>query len=332
MLRNSIVVLFLLWVGVGFSQKQYDPALTNEENNASVDTVFIIETVHVRDTVYVIEEKKQDIPTPKKSFKKELETEKVSEEKSSKKKSKSKLYWLALRLKLKGKDILSTPTILNDSGIRDDVFAYEPMDKDWYYGVKTNAGIEENTFFREFAIQQRKTFGLGIWTRRKIFDSNFALGVGLDSYFYYSQNTSISLPNGSIYNNSFVTDDGVPLTFRSIKGNSYQIQAPILLSFSPGRFVIAAGGYVSYCEYSIGMFGISQATGLSELQDFVADVVQIGYSGEVQFKLLTHFSIGVAATYGGFENLLFINKQEQFFKSIDSFKELKSTVNVVYTF
>lgn len=319
-------------VSVGFAQKQYDPALTEEENNASVDTVFIIETVHVRDTVFVIEEKRQDTPTPKKKFLKQEDKVDVAQDESPKKKSKSKLYWLALRLKLIGQDIISTPTILNDSGIRDNVFAYEPMDKEWYYGFKTYAGIEENSFLKEFSIEHRKTFGLGFWTRRKIFDSNFALGVGVDSYFYYNQNTSLSLPNGSIYNSTFITEDGVPLTFRSIKGNSYQIQAPIQLSFSPGRFVIAAGGYVSYCEYKIGMFGISQATGLSELQEFVADVVQIGYSAEIQFKVLTHFSVGVAATYGGFENLLFINKQDQFFRTVDSFKELKSTANIIYTF
>lgn len=332
MLRNNIVVLFLLWVGFGFAQKQYDPALTVEENNARMDTVFIIETVHVRDTVYVIEQERRDVPTPKSKFVKPQDKTISSEEEPSKKKSKSKLYWLALRLKLKGKDILSTPTILNDSGIRDDVFAYEPMDKEWYYGLKTYVGIEENYFLEEFSIKQRKTFGMGFWTRRKIFDSNFALGVGLDSYFYYSSNASLLLPNGSIYNGVFFTDDGVPLTFRSIKGNSYQLQAPIQLSFSPGRFVVAAGAYVSYCEYSIGMFGISQATGLSELQDFVADVVQIGYTADIQFKLLTHFSLGVSASYGGFENLVFMNNQHQFFKSVESFKEFKTTVNLIYTF
>lgn len=322
----KIVILFLFICVLGFAQGKVKTELNDVEGEVQIkgDSIFVFESV--RDTVYEIEiERPAPTPAQKKKF--IHHTEKKKEEVT-----KPKEHWFGLRMRLLAQRASEIETVFNSSRVRDEVFSYEPIDKSLLMGIKTHLGKEENSFLKQYQIIDQTIVGAGFWTRKKLFRSSFSVGIGLDAFFYAHNNTYRGLGQGN-NNKDYYTRGGKQLVFSDVKSNSYQIQAPLQIGFSPGRFVIMAGAYTSYCEYELGMFRVnSGAVDFSSIDYFTAEVIQFGYTAEVQYHLFTHLSLGIMASHGGFENLAFINDNNESFSSVDEFKETKGMIQLVYTF
>lgn len=323
-----IVIVFLLLCVLGFAQDKSKTEINDVEGEVQIkgDSIFVFESV--RDTVYEIEiERPAPKPAQKKKFTHYTEKEEEPEEKA-----KPKEHWFGLRMRLLAQRASEIETVFNSSRVRDEVFHYEPMNKSWTSGIKLHIGKEENTFLKDFEIIDQTLLGLGLFTRKKLFRSSFFVGSGLD-VFLYAQNSSYRGLGQGNNNNNYITQSGNQLVFSDVRSNTYQVQVPLMIGFAPGRFVIAAGAYTSYSQYELGMFNTNGAAINFLSKDYyTADVIQFGYIADVQYYVFTHLSIGIMASHGGFENLLFVNRAGDFFSSINEFKETKGMIQVVYTF
>lgn len=324
MVKNKLIILFLLMATFGYTQNTLN---VQGEVMVRGDSIFVFESV--RDTVYEVEEKREAPKLAQRKKKIEYKAEK----------SKSKTGGKALPAWRLGiirtiQKIKSSETIFNSSRVREEHLSYAPKDKDMKVGFKVHSGIEENSFFEEMSVGDKTTVGVGIWMRKQLFNrSRVSFALGVDSYLY-SDNSPPSI-TGNVNNLQLFhyTDTGYPFQFKYFKSSSYQIQVPFQLGYAPGRFVLSAGGYMSYCNYTIGMHGPFQGdVANAQTQDFNGSVVQLGYAAEIQFYVLTHLSTGVVGSYGGFKNIAFFNESGEVFTSINQFKETKGLVQLVYTF
>lgn len=298
MLRNKISIVFLVLANLVFSQSK-------------VDTVYVYEEIIVRDTIFI-----------ERPFTKIDKAVFISEEN---KKDKLELTNNGVALQIP----VDTLVLITDKRRIDRL-----KKKSWFFGGKFHLGMSENSLFKEMDAPISTGIGIGIWTRKKILDSDFSVGIGLDGFYWMSPFSFNAQQNDSKLNGYYFTNKNDPKLFHSIENKHFQLQVPIQFYYQIGKFIPSIGGFASSSSYKTRFLGSSGALPLTfdEMQHFKAQALKIGYLVELHYALSERISIAVHFDYGASNHLLFKNKDDssQSFKSENKLTEKRALLQLVY--
>ncbi len=299
MLQNKAVLVCMLLINLVFSQVK------------KVDTVYIYEERIIHDTVYV------EKPLSK------LNLQNVIFNKSESGK-KDKLV-----LTQNGKKV----EILIDS--TNVVYSKTKKAKSWFFGGKFNLGLANNSLFKELNAPNTLGFGLGIWTKKRLFNSNFSVGIGLDGFYWSSSFSFDAKENNSALNGFYFTENQQPLLFKGIENNYFQFQIPIQFYCKIKKFVLSIGLFANVSNYKSQFLRSSrrQPISLDETKTFTAQAIQIGYLLGLNYEISNKISVGLNYSIGKAKNLVFINKNDQNeqFKTQNSFSENRFMLEMIYS-
>lgn len=299
MLRNKMLLLFLLFSTCLFSQE------------VKTDTIYVYEEVIVHDTVYI---EKPLVKIDKAVF--------ISQ---NKKKHQLKLSQNGVTINV---PIDTLVLITNKKRL-----AIEKR-KSCFFGAKVHLGAADNSLFKEMNAPLNMGFGVGIWTKKEVFHSNFSIGMGLDVLYWWSAFSVNAKERDGKLNGYYFTAQNEPKLFKSMDSNHFQLQIPVQLYYKINKFTPSIGGFVSTSSYKTQFLGSSGTLPLKfdENQTFRAAALQMGYLMELQYALSEHVSVGVQFSYGKTNNLVFTNTnaKEESFKSNHVFTERKGVLQLVY--
>lgn len=298
MSQNKMLFLFLVFTTFAFSQEK------------KVDTIFVYEEIIIHDTIFI---EKPVIKIDKAVFTSE-----------SNKKDK-------LELTQNGKTIeIPVDTLVLITNKK----SFEKEEKQsWFFGGKLHLGMASNSLFKKMDASNTVGFGLGIWTRKQLFNSNFSVGIGIDGFYWMSPFSFNASEKDSDLNGYYFTDNK-PKLFQSIENKHFQLQIPIQLYYKINKFTPSIGGFFSasnYKSYFLGSSGKLPLT-LDEKQTFKAEAIQIGYLAEVQYSISRHLSVALHFSSGKANNLVFTNKQDkkESFKTKNDFSEKRFLLQLLY--
>lgn len=299
MLRNKILILFLTLGNLVFSQSK------------KVDTVYVYEEIIIRDTIFI-----------EKPFSKIDKAVFISE---GNKKDKLQLTQNGVVIQIP----VDTLVLITDKKRIE-----KAKDKSWFFGGKFHLGLSDNSLFKKLDAPMNTGFGLGAWTQKKLFGSNFSVGIGFDAFYWMSPFSSNAQQNDGELNGYYFTDRNEPKLFHSIESRHFQLQIPIQLYYKIGKFMPSAGWFVSTSNYKTQFLGSSGALPLKfdQMQTFKAEALQIGYLVEVQYEISERISVAIHFDFGTFNNLVFINKddKDQTFKIENEFTETRGFLQLIY--
>ncbi len=299
MSQNKILILFLAFTTFAFSQER------------KADTIFVYEEIIIHDTIFI---EKPLIKIDKAIFTSE-----------SDKKDK-------LELTQNGKKIqIPIDTLIL-------ITSKKRMEKEkkqsWFFGAKLHLGLASNSLLKEMNAPNTVGFGLGIWTRKELLNSNFSVGIGIDAFYWMSPFSFNASQNDSDLNGYYFTEDKEPKLFQSIENKHFQFQVPIQLHYRINKFTPSIGGFVGISKYQSNFAGSSGDLPLTldEIQTFNAEALQIGYLAELQYAISKHLSVAVQFSSGKANNLVFTNKQDknESFKTKNGFTENRCLFQLVY--
>lgn len=297
MLQNKFLLFLILFINYTFSQQK-------------VDTIYVYEEVIVHDTIY-IEKPINQIKLENIIFKKGANDEKG-----------------IFEVTQNGKII----QILVDS--TNIVLPKIKPKKSLFFGAKFFLGLANNSLFQKFNENNSFGFGLGVWTQKKLFDSNFYLGVGIDGFYWNNAFSVDAATDNSTLNGYYFTDANQVFLFNSIGSKRFQVQIPIQIYYEFKKFKPSLGIFTSVSNYKSTFKSSSGKLPLSldETQVFSAQALQIGYLVELQYEISKHISVGINFSSGKAKNLIFVNKGDfnQSFKTQNSFTENKFLLELVY--
>lgn len=298
MLQNKFLVVILLLSGFAFSQEK------------KIDTIYVYEEVIIHDTIYI------EKPLNKINLENVIFTKGENNEKDK------------LEITQNGKKI----QILVDS--TNIVFQKNKKPKSWFFGGKFLSGLSSNSLFKDLNASSSYGFGLGVWTRKQLFESNFYLGAGLDG-FYWSNSFSIEAStNNNNINGYYFTNSQQPLLFKSLESKNFQFQIPLQLYYNYKKFMPSIGIFASISNYKSEFQSSSGKLPLSldETQVFGTQALQFGYLVELQYSITNKISVGLNFSSGSSKNLIFTNTNDknQQFKTQNTFKENRLLAELVY--
>jgi hypothetical protein len=301
MLQNKVFLLFILFSSIAFSQEK------------KVDTIYVYEEVIIHDTIYI------EKPLNKINFEKVVFTKGENDEKGT------------LELTQNGKKI----EIKVDS--TNIVFPKIKIHKkSWFFGGKMHFGYATNSLFKSLNAPNTVGFGLGIWTRKQLFDSNFSVGIGLEGLYWSSPFSFDASQNNSALNGYYFTNSNQPLLFKSLESKHFQFQIPLQLYYKYKKFMPSIGIFTSISSYKSAFVRSSGNLPLTldETKSFETNALQFGYLAELQYEITKKISVGLNFTSGSSKNLIFTNKNDknQGFKTQNSFKENRLLAELVYSF
>ncbi|WP_432671005.1 hypothetical protein [Flavobacterium sp. SM2513] len=299
MLPNKIFLLFLLFSTCLFSQE------------VKTDTIYVYEEVIVHDTVYI---EKPIIKIDKAVF--------ISE---NKKKHQLKLSQNGVTINVP----IDTLVLITNKKI----VGIEKR-KSWFFGGKVHLGVADNSLFKEMNAPVTTGLGLGVWTQKKLFNSNFSIGIGLDVFYWMSTFSVDAKETDGKLNGYYFTADHEPKLFKGMDSKHFQLQVPVQLYYTINRLTPSIGWFVSTSSYKTQFLGSSSTLPLKfdETQTFRAEALQIGYLMELQYALSEHVSVGVQFSFGQTHHLVFTNTDanEESFKSEHAFSERRGLLQLVY--
>jgi hypothetical protein len=200
--------------------------------------------------------------------------------------------------------------------------------------IQIQVDSTNNSLFKELNAPNTVGFGLGIWVQKKLFDSNFSIGVGLDGLYWSSSFSFDATQNNSAINGYYFTENNEPLLFQSIENKHFQYQIPIQLYFKIKKFTPSIGMFASISNYKATFKGSSGNLPLTfdETQVYNSQALQIGYLVELQYEITKHISIGINFSSGKTDSLVFVNKnnKNQTFKAQNSFSENRWLAQLIY--
>lgn len=300
MFQNKILILFLVFSTFAFSQEK------------KVDTIYVYEEIIVYDTIFI---EKPLVKIDKAIFTSE-----------NNKKDKLELSQNGKKFQIP----VDTLVLIIDK---------KRIDKDkkqsWFFGGKLHLGLASNSLFKKVDAPNPIGLGLGIWTRKELFGSDFSVGIGIDAMYWTSPFSFNASKKDSELNGYYFTQNNEPKLFQSIESKHFQLQIPIQFYYRINKFMPSIGGFVSTSSYKSQFLGSSGRLPrtLDETQTFRAEAFQIGYLTEVQYAISKQFSVAVHFSSGKANNLLFTNKQDkdQSFKTKNEFSENKFMLQLVYS-
>lgn len=300
MLRNKIWILFLVLSSFAFSQEK------------KIDTVYVYEEVIVHDTIFI-----------EKPFSKIDKAVFTSEEN---KKDKLELTQNGVVIQIP----VDTLVLITDKKRTE-----KAKSKSWFFGGKFHFGLADNSLFKKMDAPVNTGLGLGIWTQKKLFDSNFTIGIGFDAFYWMSPFSTNAQQKEGELNGYYFTNKNEPVLFQSIESKHFQLQVPVQVYYKIGKFTPSIGWFVSTSNYKTQFLGSSGALPLrfDETQTFKAETLQTGYLLEMQYTMSESISIGIHFSSGKFNNLVFTNKDDknQSFKIENKFKENRGILQLIYT-
>jgi hypothetical protein len=294
-------VLFLLFLNFMFGQQK-------------IDTIYVYEEVIVHDTVY-IEKELNEIKIDKAILTKGKDDEKVNIE----------VMQNGKKLKIKLDTII---------GIDKKQIGDFKKNKSWFFGGKFHFGSAENSFFKNLKSSNNIGIGLGIWTKKQLFDSNFSIGIGLDGFYWSSPFLFDASQNESVLNGYYFTDSKLPILFKGIDNKHFQVQIPLQFYYKFKRFSPSLGFFASISNYKSEFIVSSGKLPLSldETQIFEAQALQMGYLAELQYEVTKHMSVALNFSSGKSKNLIFTNRSDksQVLKANNSFQENRFSLALIY--
>lgn len=300
MLRNKFLILFLALGNLAFSQSK------------KVDTVYVYEEIIIRDTIFI-----------EKPFSKIDKAIFISEEN---KKDKLELTQNGVVIQIP----VDTLVLITDKKRIE-----KTQNKSWFFGGKFHFGLADNSLFKKMDAPINTGFGLGIWTQKKLFDSNFSIGIGFDAFYWMSPFSTNAQQKDSDLNGYYFTEKNEPKLFQSIESKHFQLQIPIQVHYKIGKFTPSIGWFVSASNYKTQFLGSSGALPqrFDEMQTFKAETLQTGYLLEMQYAMSERISVGIHFSSGKFNNLVFTNKdnKNESFKIKNKFTENRGFLQLIYT-
>lgn len=207
--------------------------------------------------------------------------------------------------------------------------------KSWFFGGKFHFGTADNSLFKKMDAPINTGFGLGLWTQKKLFDSDFSVGIGFDVIYWMSPFSSNAQEKDGELNGYYFTEKNEPKLFQSIESKHFQLQIPVQVYYKIGKFTASVGWFVSASNYKTQFLGSSGALPLrfDEMQTFKAETLQTGYLLEMQYAVSERISVGIHFSSGKFNNLVFTNKDEkdESFKIENKFTENRGFLQLIYT-
>jgi len=300
MLRDKLLLLFLALTSVVFSQEK------------KTDTIFVYEEVIVYDTVFV-----------EKPFSKIDKAVFTSE---SDKKDKLELIQNGKKFEI----AIDTLVLVTD---KKRIEKQRP--KSWFFGGKLHLGLARNSLLKEMNAPNTIGLGLGIWTRKALFNSDFSVGIGFDAFYWMGSFSFDAAQSEGVLNGYYFTNNKQPKLFKTIDNKNFQLQLPVQFYYNLNKFTPSLGAFVSSSTYKSQFIGSSGNLPLTfdETQDFKAEALQIGYLIELHYSLSKHLSVALQFSSGKSNNLLFTKRgdKNQFFKTKNQFTENKFLVQLLYT-
>lgn len=300
MLRNKILILFLVLGNLAFSQSK------------KIDTIYVYEEIIIRDTIFI-----------EKPFSKIDKAVFISEEN---KKDKLELTQNGVIIQIP----VDTLVLITDKKRIE-----KAKSKSWFFGGKVHLGISGNSLLKKMDAPNNTGFGLGIWTQKKLFDSDFSVGIGLDAFYWMSPFSTNAQEKEGELNGYYFTEKNEPKLFHSIESKHFQLQIPVQVYYKIGKFTPSIGWFVSASNYKTQFLGSSGALPLrfDEMQTFKAETLQTGYLLEMQYAVSECISVGIHFSSGKFNNLVFTNKdnKNQSFKIENKFTENRGFLQFIYT-
>jgi hypothetical protein len=278
-----------------------------------VDTVYVYEEVIVHDTIY-IEKSLDEININKAILTKGKEDQKLS-----------------IEVIQNGKKIkINLDTII---GINKKQIGDFSKKKSWFFGGKLYLGLASNSLFKDLNAPNSIGFGLGIWTRKQVFNSNFSIGIGLDGLYWSSPFSFDASQNISTINGFYFVKDQ-PLLFKGIESKHFEVQIPLQFYYKYKKFMPSIGVFTSISNYKsefIGSSGNLPLT-LDETKSFGTNAIQFGYLAALQYEITKKIAIGLNFSSGSSKNLIFTNNNEenQQFKTQNAFKENRLLAELFY--
>lgn len=298
MLRNKVSILFLVLGNFAFSQSK------------KVDTVYVYEEIIIRDTIFI-----------EKPFSKIDKAVFISEEN---KKDKLELTQNGVVIQIP----VDTLVLITDKKRIN-----KAKTKSWFFGGKIHFGLADNSLFKKMGAPKNTGLGLGLWTQKKLFDSDFSVGIGFDAFYWMSPFSSNTQQDGEL-NGYYFTEKDEPKLFQSIENKHFQLQVPIQLYYKIGKFRPSVGWFVSTSNYKTQFLGSSGVLPLKfdQTQTFKTEALQIGYLAELQYEISEHISVGVHFDFGTFKNLVFnnIENKNESFKIENRFTETRGSLQLIY--
>jgi len=299
MLRNKILILFLTLANLVFSQSK------------KIDTVYVYEEIIIRDTIFI-----------ERPFSKIDKAVFISEEN---KKDKLELTQNGVVIQIP----VDTLVLITDKKRID-----KAKSKSWFFGGKFHFGLADNSLFEKMGASKNTGLGLGIWTQKKLFDSDFSIGIGFDAFYWMSPFSTNAQQRDGELNGYYFIENNEPKLFHSIENKHFQLQIPIQLYYKIGKFTPSAGWFVSTSNYKTQFLGSSGALPLKfdQMQTFKTEALQIGYLIEMQYAISEHISVAIHFDSGKFNNLVFTNKdnRNQSFKVENNFTETRGFLQLIY--
>jgi len=295
--KNNCFFWFLLLFQLGFSQEK------------KVDTVYVYEEVIIRDTVF-IEKPLAKIKVDKVILNKEIKGGKPS----------------ITIIQNKQKTIVSSDTLIIKR-VKNNIFSN--ID----YSLKLNGGITSNSLLKEFEIKNQPFLNFGIFIRKRVFNSNFSIGTGIETSFLLDVGTQNNPNSESDLLGYYFTNDGSPKLFESINTKGFQFQVPLLFFWKMNRFTPSVGVFSTYSKYQAKFIGSSGNFPLrfDETQTFNANAIYIGYLAQLEYSLNKNWYIGVNYSFASAKKLVFSRDDESFAVSK---KQTQTTfgISLRYTF
>ena len=295
--KNNCFFWFLLLFQLGFSQEK------------KVDTVYVYEEVIIRDTVF-IEKPLAKIKVDKVILNKEIKGSKPS----------------ITIIQNKQKTVVSADTLIIKR-FKNNIFSN--LD----YSLKLSGGINSNSLLKEFEIKNQPFLNFGIFIKKRVFNSNFWIGTGFETFFLLDVGTQSKANSESDLLGYYFTNDGSPKLFESINTKGFQFQVPLLFFWKMNKFTPSVGVFSTFNKYQAKFIGSSGNLPLrfDETQTFNANAIYFGYLAQLEYSLHKNWSIGLNYSFASAKKLVFRRDDESF---AISKKQTQTTfgISLRYTF
>ena len=276
--KNNCFFWFLLLFQLGFSQEK------------KVDTVYVYEEVIIRDTVF-IEKPLAKIKVDKVILNKEIKGSKPS----------------ITLIQNKQKTIVSADTLIIKR-FKNNIFYNLDC------SLKLNGGLTSSSLLKEFEIKNQPFLSFGLLVNKKLFNSNFSIGTGIETSFLLDIGTHSKANFESDLSGYYFTNDGSPKLFESINTRGFQFQVPLQFFWKINEFTPTVGVFSIFSKYQAKFMGSSGNLPLQfdETQTFNATAIYVGYLAQLEYSLHKNWSVGVNYSFASAKNLVFRRDDESF--------------------
>ncbi len=275
MCKDKIYFLLFLFSFSGFSQVKKVP-----------DTIYVYEEVIVHDTIFI------ERPLEKIKIQKIIITPKNKEKKSQ----------LTIIEPNKKTTIFVDSMVINKKNFP------------WDFGAKLFVGFSSNSLFKEFNTKAQPCYGIGLFTKKTLFNPNFAIGIGFETSILMSNFNFQASQNDSSLNGFYFTNDGSPKLFNSITNKGFQFQTPLQVYWKFKKLSPSIGVFANISNYKSTFIGSSGSSplALDETQTYTAKAFYFGYLAQLEYQITPVWSVALNYSFGDAKKLIFNNNNESF--------------------